>query len=210
MARGINKVILVGHLGRKPDMRVAADGTARATLSLAVNRAGRDSAGARTRETDWFTVIFWASAAEALQKYAATGAKLFVEGALRVRTYRDREGNERTAVEIVGREFIILVDGRETPAQAAAGPATAPPETGDDLADLDELPSYLACPANGRLTTWRSWRRGGGPDGPARPPADRAPGCHPRRHTLMGVCVCQRRGAAPRPPPVGRGWPRPA
>lgn len=140
MSRGINKVILVGHLGRKPDMRVMADGTAKATLSLAVNRAGRDSAGARTRETDWFTVIFWGRAAEALKERASTGAKLFIEGALRVRRYPDREGNERTAVEIVGREFIILADGRETPAPAAADPATQSPETGDDLADLDELP----------------------------------------------------------------------
>jgi single stranded DNA-binding protein len=109
MSRGINKVVLVGDLGRPPEMRVMADGTAKATLSLAVNRAGRNSAGAGAQETDWFTVIFWGKSAEALKEYASTGAKLFVEGSLRVRPYLDREGNERMAVEIVSRGCVILV-----------------------------------------------------------------------------------------------------
>jgi single-strand DNA-binding protein len=131
MARGLNKVMVIGNLGRAPELRYTPGGKAVAALSIAVNRRVRDEHGERAEEAHWFRVVFWEKAAEALAERATTGTRLYVEGELRTRSYTDKEGVERQVVEIVGRDFIFLGDGRARSA-APAGESDAAPAAPDD------------------------------------------------------------------------------
>ncbi len=129
MARGLNKLMIIGNLGRAPELRYTAGGKAVASLSVAVNRLARDANGDWTEQADWFRVVFWDKAAESLAEHATTGTKLYIEGELRQRSYTDKDNVERKVVEIVGREFIFLAEGR------GVTPASASPADVDEAGD---------------------------------------------------------------------------
>src|SRR6266702_2125538 len=97
----LNKIMLIGNLGKDPDAQYTPDGTAVMRFSLAVNRITKSSGGARQEETEWFNVITWRQLAEICGKYLHKGSKVFVEGRLTQRKYTDRQGVQRTAVEVV-------------------------------------------------------------------------------------------------------------
>ncbi len=124
MARGLNKVQIIGNLGADPEMRYTPSGTAVTNFRVAVSRMRRGPDGNNIDETEWFRVVAWDSPnyklAEICDKYLRKGSKVYVEGRLQSRKYLDRDNIERTAVEIVASEMIML-DGRADGEMGTAG-----------------------------------------------------------------------------------------
>jgi single-strand DNA-binding protein len=100
--------MLIGHLGKDPDLQVTNDGTPFTRFSLAVNRKYKTPTGEKKEETEWFNIIAWRQRAELCERYLHKGSKVYVEGSLRQRKYTDKQGMQRTAVEVetTGVEFL--------------------------------------------------------------------------------------------------------
>ena len=114
MARGVNKVILVGNLGQKPEMRYTQTNTAVATLSIATSESWKDKDSGEQREkTEWHRVVFFGKLAETAEQYLDKGSQLYVEGKLQTRKWQDKEGNDRYTTEILGNEMNML-GGRQS------------------------------------------------------------------------------------------------
>ncbi len=105
---GLNKVILVGNLGKDPEVRHLEGGTAIANFSLATTETYKDKAGQRIEQTEWHNIVVWRGMAEVAEKYLKKGMTLYVEGKLRTRSWDDKEGHKRYITEIVGDTFTIL------------------------------------------------------------------------------------------------------
>jgi single-strand DNA-binding protein len=132
MAGSVNKVILVGNLGRDPEIRRMQDGSPVVNLSLATSESWRDKAsGERKEQTEWHrVVIFNDRLAEVAEKYLRKGSKIYVEGQLRTRKWTDQQGQERYSTEVVISRFrgeLAMLDGARS---ASGGPADvgAPPD----------------------------------------------------------------------------------
>jgi single-strand DNA-binding protein len=136
--RGLNKIMIIGNLGRDPEMRYTPSGKPVANFTVAVSRIGRDAQGERTEETEWFRVTAWDRLAETCNEYLKKGMKVYVEGRLQTRKYTDREGQERTSVEIVANEMMML-DSRGQQSQVGAGASVGVDQDGGQD-DPDDLP----------------------------------------------------------------------
>ncbi len=109
MARGVNKVILVGNLGQKPEMRYTQTNTAVATLSIATSESWKDKESGEQREkTEWHRVVFFGKLAEIAEQYLDKGSQLYIEGKLQTRKWQDKEGNDKYTTEILGNEMNML------------------------------------------------------------------------------------------------------
>tara|TARA_B100001029_G_scaffold53957_1_gene43324 strand:- start:57 stop:494 length:438 start_codon:yes stop_codon:yes gene_type:complete len=109
MARGVNKVILVGNLGQKPEIRYTQTNTAVATLSIATSESWKDKDSGEQREkTEWHRVVFFGKLAEIAEQYLDKGSQLYVEGKLQTRKWQDKDGNDRYTTEILGNEMNML------------------------------------------------------------------------------------------------------
>ena len=106
--RGINKVILVGNLGKDPEYKKLQDGTAVAKLTLATTESFRNKNGDVQSRTDWHTIIAWRGLADLAEKFMHKGSLLYIEGKLRNRHYDDKEGNKKFVVEIDAVELVML------------------------------------------------------------------------------------------------------
>jgi single-strand DNA-binding protein len=151
MARGINKVILVGNLGNDPDIRYTAGGAAVANISLATTDSWKDKeSGEQQDRTEWHRVVFFGRLAEIVGEYLKKGAQVYVEGRLQTRKWQDKSGNDRYSTEIVANEMQMLggrsggggMQANEPPSAsrpdsvADSGPAHAPD---NDFVD-DDIP----------------------------------------------------------------------
>ena len=116
----VNKVILVGRLGRDPETRYTSGGQAVANFTLATDESYKDRTGERQKRTEWHRIVVWGKQAEIAQQYLRKGSLIFVEGRIQSREWQDKEGQKRTAFEIVATSFRML-GGR---AEAAAAGAT--------------------------------------------------------------------------------------
>jgi single-strand DNA-binding protein len=114
MSRGLNKVMIIGNLGRDPEMRYTPAGKPVTTFSVATSRTWSTSEGEKREETEWFNVVAWSSLAEICKQYLTKGQHVYIEGRLQTRHWDDQEGNKHTSVEIVANEMIILSERRET------------------------------------------------------------------------------------------------
>lgn len=114
MSRGLNKVMIIGHLGRDPEMRYTPSGRPVTTFSVATNRSWNTSDGERHTETEWFNVVAWGSLAEICKQHLNKGQQVYVEGRLQTRSWEDNDGKRHSSTEIVANEMIILGDRRET------------------------------------------------------------------------------------------------
>lgn len=112
----LNKIMLIGNLGKDPELQITADGTPVTRFTLAVNRNTKTSTGERKEETEWFNIVAWRQLAETCDRYLQKGMKVYIEGRLTQRKYTDREGNQRTAVDVIASEMEML-----TPKSATAG-----------------------------------------------------------------------------------------
>ena len=109
MSRGVNKVILVGNLGQKPEMRYTATQSAVANLSLATTESWKDKETGEMRDkTEWHRVVYFGKLAEIVEKYLDRGSKVYVEGKLQTRKWQDKSGADRWTTEIVGNELTML------------------------------------------------------------------------------------------------------
>ena len=113
MSRGLNKVMIIGRLGRDPEMRYTPSGRPVTTFSLATSRTWNTSDGERRTETEWFNVVAWGGLAEICKQYLNKGQQVYVEGRLQTRHWDDSEGTKHSSTEIVANEMIILGDRRE-------------------------------------------------------------------------------------------------
>lgn len=112
MSRGLNKVMIIGHLGRDPEMRYTPSGRPVTSFSVATSRSWTTAEGERRTETEWFNIVAWSSLAEICNQYLKKGQQVYIEGRLQTRHWEDEEGNKRSATEVVAREMIMLGEKR--------------------------------------------------------------------------------------------------
>ena len=108
MARGINKVILVGNLGQDPELRYTGGGTAVCNMRVATSESYKDRDGNLVENTEWHTVVAWARLAEICGEYLKKGSQAYFEGSLQTRQWEDKEGNTRYSTEVKVREMQLL------------------------------------------------------------------------------------------------------
>ncbi len=113
MSRGLNKVMIIGRLGRDPEMRYTPSGRPVATFSLATSRTWNTSEGEKRTDTEWFNVVAWGGLAEICKQFLTKGQQVYVEGRLQTRHWDDPEGNKHSVTEIVANEMIMLGDRRD-------------------------------------------------------------------------------------------------
>jgi single-strand DNA-binding protein len=104
----LNKIMLIGNLGKDPELNVTSDGTPVTKFSLAVNRTTKTSTGDKKEETDWFNIVAWRQLAELCERYLHKGSKVYIEGRLTQRKYTDREGIQRTSTEVIASDVEFL------------------------------------------------------------------------------------------------------
>jgi single-strand DNA-binding protein len=107
----VNKVILVGNLGRDAELRYTPGGAAVATLNLATTEVWNDKEGQRQEKTEWHRVILWGKQAETLNQYLQKGKQIYVEGRLQTRQWDDKDGNKRYTTEVRGDRVVLLSSG---------------------------------------------------------------------------------------------------
>lgn len=112
MARGINKVILIGNLGQDPEVRYTASGTAVANLRIATSESWRDKqTGEQKENTEWHTVVLFGKTAEIASQYLKKGRQVYIEGRLQTRKWQDKSGNDRFSTEVVGNDMQMIGGG---------------------------------------------------------------------------------------------------
>lgn len=111
MAGGVNKVILVGHLGADPDMRYTPSGQGVCELRLATSESWNDKNGQRQERTEWHRVVVWGKRAEICSKYLAKGRQVYIEGRIQTRNYDDKDGNKRYITEVIANDVQFLGGG---------------------------------------------------------------------------------------------------
>jgi single-strand DNA-binding protein len=119
----VNKVILVGRLGRDPETRYTGGGQAVANFSMATDESYKDKNGERQKRTEWHKIVVWGKQAEIAQQYLKKGSLIFVEGRIQSREWQDKEGQKRTSFEIVASNFRMLGSRAESAAAGAGGGA---------------------------------------------------------------------------------------
>jgi len=116
--RGVNRVMLIGNLGKDPDMQFLEGNIAVAKFSLATTETYKDRSGRLISQTEWHTIVLWRGLAELAQKYLHRGSQVYIEGKLKTRSWEDKEGNKKFATEIVADNLIMLDkrnDGERAP-----------------------------------------------------------------------------------------------
>ena len=116
MSRGLNKVMLIGNLGRDPEMRYTPSGRPVTSFSIAASRTWNTPEGERREETEWFNVVAWGPLAEICKSHLTKGQQVYIEGRLQTRRWEDAEAKKHFSTEVVANEMIILGDRREAPA----------------------------------------------------------------------------------------------
>lgn len=153
MARGVNKVILVGNIGQDPEMKYMPSGNAVTGISVATSESWKDKqTGQQQERTEWHRVVFFNRLAEIAGEYLRKGSKVYVEGQLRTRKWQDQAGQDRYTTEIVASEMQML-SGNEPAAQNNYGHAQqpqrqAPPPQGHPHGAYQQSPPSMA-PASG-------------------------------------------------------------
>jgi single-strand DNA-binding protein len=145
MAKSVNKVILVGNVGKDPEIKVAANGNAIATFSLATTDRTKDQAGTWTDRTEWHNLVAFQRLAEIARDYVKKGSKLYIEGRIQTRSWDDKETNQkRYRTEIVVNDLVLLSgrgDGESGGASRSGGSSydQRPPAHTDELVQSTEI-----------------------------------------------------------------------
>jgi len=135
MARSVNKVILVGNLGKDPELRYTSSGVAVATFSIATNESWKDVEGNLQERTQWHNIVAWRKLAEICGEYLKKGGKIYAEGRLQHRNYDDKNGVKRYVTEIVLDEMVML-DSRGGGSAPEPGPSSQEEQPADKADDL--------------------------------------------------------------------------
>ncbi len=116
MAVSLNKVMIIGNVGRDPEMRYTPDGKANAKFSVAVSRVWTNQEGEKKEETEWFNVVAWDKLAETCGNYITKGQKVYVEGRLQTRTWEGQDGQKHKTTDLVARDVIFMTPRAKTAA----------------------------------------------------------------------------------------------
>ncbi len=143
MASGVNKVILIGNLGKDPEVTTFENGVKKAAFSLATTESYKNREGQKVEQTEWHNVVLWRGLAEVAQTYLQKGNQVYIEGRIRTRSYDDKDGNKRYITEILADNMTMLGgrrdESRDYAAQQAETKAAEAPDS--DLApEEDDLP----------------------------------------------------------------------
>jgi len=130
MSRGLNKIMLIGNLGRDPEMRFTPSGKPVTDFSIAVSRRRRSPEGENIDETEWFRIVCWDRLAEISDQYLNKGSKIYVEGRVQIRKYTGNDGQERTSVDVIASELIILTPRGENSGGYRESTSREPRESG--------------------------------------------------------------------------------
>jgi single-strand DNA-binding protein len=147
----LNKIMLIGNLGKDPEFNVTPDGTPVAKFTLAVNRNAKNRNGEWVKETEWFNIVAWRQVAERCEKFLHKGSKVYIEGRLTQRKYTDRENISRTSVEVIVNDMQMLdprdaSGGSSTYERSSSGTpsygntASSASDDFDPFLDSDDLP----------------------------------------------------------------------
>ena len=135
----VNKVILLGNLGKDPEVRHLENDRIRATFALATNETYKNKAGEKITTTEWHNIVLWASLAKIAEQYLTKGKQVYIEGKLTTRSYVDKEGQVKYTTEVVGQNLVLL-GGRQV---GIAGAAT---DQGEDVSGVVEDESLDGLP----------------------------------------------------------------
>ncbi len=136
----LNKVILIGNLGRDPEVRYTQNGTAVANFTLATNEVWTDKGGERQERTEWHRIVVWGKQAEIVREYLSKGRQVYVEGSLQTRQWDDREGNKRTTTEIKAARVLMLGRPGSPESQTPAGGGGSGEVVSEEPAGEDDIP----------------------------------------------------------------------
>ena len=140
----VNKAILIGNLGRDPEVRFTGSGKAVANFSIATSEVFTDGQGQRQEKTEWHNIVVWGKQAETCGQYLQKGRQVYIEGSIRTRQYDDKEGNKRYITEIVAQRVQFLGGGGGGGGRGAAprdaGPGPDEPAGGAPGAPEDDIP----------------------------------------------------------------------
>ena len=140
MAGSVNKVILIGNLGKDPEVRTLSNGTTVTTIPIATSESYRDKTSGELREiTDWHNVVCWRGLATICEKYIGKGSRIYVAGKVKYRKYQDKNGVEKYITEIVAEEMRNL-SARTNPNPHAEAPAPEEPAEKSKGGEEDDLP----------------------------------------------------------------------
>jgi len=113
MSRGLNKVMLIGNLGRDPEMRYTPSGRPVTTFTIATSRNWNSSDGEKHTETEWFNVVAWGNLAEICKQYLTKGQQVYIEGRIQTRRWENKEGIKNVTIEIIANEMMILGERKD-------------------------------------------------------------------------------------------------
>ena len=137
--RGVNRVMLIGNLGKDPDMQFLEGNIAVAKFSLATTETYKDRSGKLVSQTECHTVVLWRGLAELAQKYLHRGSLVYIEGRLKTRSWEDKEGHKKFATEIVG-DNLIMLDKRSDGAVSQPGFEDHDPQNGPETGYQEDNP----------------------------------------------------------------------
>ena len=130
----LNKAMLIGRLGRDPDIRYTQDGTAVANFSIATSEFWTDKSGTRQERTEWHNIVAWRGLADLSKRYLSKGRQVYVEGRIQTREWDDRDGNKRRSTEIVANQMVLLGSrSDQDESYASSPPQQADPVPAKDM-----------------------------------------------------------------------------
>ena len=138
--RGVNRVMLIGNLGKDPDMQYLEGNIGVAKFPLATTETFKDRSGKLVSQTEWHTVVLWRGLAELAQKYLHKGSLVYIEGRLRTRSWEDKEGMRKFATEVVGDNLIMLDKRTDSHTNTGAAPSPSHGEGDGDGFTSDTPP----------------------------------------------------------------------
>lgn len=135
--RGVNKVILIGNLGKDPDLRYTPNGQSVASFPLATSSRWKDKNDEWQDKTEWHNIVIWGRQAEVCNEYLKKGSPVYIEGRIQYRSYEDKDGNKRYVTEIVAQQMRLLgrkgEEAPEEPKESTEEETIPEPEEGEDL-----------------------------------------------------------------------------
>ena len=135
----LNKVMLIGRLGKDPEIRYTPDGSPVANFSLATSEFWTDKGGTRQERTEWHNIVAWNKLADLAKRYLVKGRQVYIEGRIRTRDWDDKDGNKRRTTEIIANQLVLLGSRPEGMEAGGAGASSAPARRGTP--DIDQASS---------------------------------------------------------------------
>lgn len=140
MARGLNKAMLIGHLGVDPELKYTSNGTPVTKFRIATTESWKDAEGKQVDRTEWHNIVIWSKLGEIAAQYLKKGSKVYLEGRISTRSYEDKDGNKKYFTEVVAQDMVML-DRKETGASGGESDAAIPvPSSDADVKPEEDLP----------------------------------------------------------------------